>query len=161
MGIRSPFGYVGYEVKFAETTVHLLKNFCSGCHTNEDFGNGCKGCPAGQLFFAAKEYVMDAYESDILKKETKALKEIKKQLKLIEPYPLIGGMIYSKLNILGDLNIAIAKLKTIESDRIDYILADKARRKELDKIDLKIKEEKKHGVQKQDNTKGDGKNGKN
>ena len=90
MGIHSPFGYIGYEVKFGRTIVELLKRFCSTCHTDEDFEEGCRGCPVGNLIYRARDYLLDAYESDrdVSKKETLVLRKIKKQLDGIEPRPL-------------------------------------------------------------------------
>ena len=82
MGLRSPFDYVGYEVACGETIIYLLDTFCHGCHTNEDYDDGCNGCPAGQLIYKCKDYLKDAYESDFFPKQVAILQKIKKQIKV-------------------------------------------------------------------------------
>jgi len=64
MGLRAPFGYVGYEYKMAELFCHILDSLCSHCHTNDDYQEGCKSCPAGILVFGARDYVLNAQEED-------------------------------------------------------------------------------------------------
>ena len=64
MGLRPPFGYVGYEHKMAMAFVNVLDNFCSYCHTNKDYENGCRGCPAGRFVFACREYILSLQEED-------------------------------------------------------------------------------------------------
>lgn len=64
MGLHSPFGYVDYEVAFAELLITILDKLCAHCHTNQDYYNRCRGCPAGQLAFECRTYVLDAQEED-------------------------------------------------------------------------------------------------
>ena len=64
MGLRAPFDYVGYDVQFAEIMLKLLDDLCGGCHTNRDYDKGCHGCPAGQLIYACRNYLLEAHESD-------------------------------------------------------------------------------------------------
>ena len=64
MGLRSPFGYIGYEVTFGNLLVKLLDELCSHCHTNDDYHKGCRQCPAGNLIYEIKEYLEDYDESD-------------------------------------------------------------------------------------------------
>ena len=64
MGLRTPFGYAGYERAMAETAIELLDRFCSGCHTNEDFEGGCKECPIGNMIYACKRYVEEMHIRD-------------------------------------------------------------------------------------------------
>lgn len=64
MGIHSPFNYVGYEWQMPKLACDILELLCHPCHTNDDYENGCHGCPAGILFFACKEYVLEANEAD-------------------------------------------------------------------------------------------------
>jgi hypothetical protein len=64
MGLRSPFDYVGYEYKMAMLFITILDNLCSHCHTNTDYDDGCKGCPAGVSLFAYRDYVLNAQEED-------------------------------------------------------------------------------------------------
>jgi hypothetical protein len=64
MSLRAPFGYVGYEYKMAMLLATILDKLCSHCHTNDDYQDGCKSCPAGVLIFACREYVIDAQEED-------------------------------------------------------------------------------------------------
>lgn len=64
MGLHSPFGYVDREVEMAELLIAVLNRLCKGCHTNADYDQGCRGCPAGGLFFACKEYILMAEEGD-------------------------------------------------------------------------------------------------
>jgi hypothetical protein len=64
MGLRSPFDYSGYEVTMAEVLINLLEKFCSGCHTNEDYRRHCKGCPAGQLIYRCRKYLLEIDEVD-------------------------------------------------------------------------------------------------
>jgi len=88
MGLANPFGYVGYEVAFTELFVYLIEHFCGGCHSNEKCG-GCKECPIGQLVYASKDYVENAYETSHSKDRAKALWKVKKEIKPIEPEPLM------------------------------------------------------------------------
>lgn len=64
MGLHSPFGYCGYEVPMAKLMIELLEKLCSGCHTNDDYARGCKGCPAGQLIYKFHRYLLEVNESD-------------------------------------------------------------------------------------------------
>lgn len=64
MGLHAPFGYVGYEWQMPTLACDTLELLCQGCHTNQDYQNGCHGCPAGVFFYACKEYVMEAQEED-------------------------------------------------------------------------------------------------
>lgn len=64
MGLRSPFDYSGYEVPMAEIMIALLEKLCSACHTNDDYRRGCKGCPAGQLIYRTRKYLLGIDESD-------------------------------------------------------------------------------------------------
>lgn len=64
MGLHSPFGYVGYETAMAELMIMLLEKLCGGCHTNDDYEEGCKQCPAGQLIYELRDYLLDTNEAD-------------------------------------------------------------------------------------------------
>lgn len=64
MGLHSPFGYLSYEVTFANLLIHILDKLCSHCHTDEDYQGGCKSCPAGNLVFECRDYILTAHESD-------------------------------------------------------------------------------------------------
>jgi hypothetical protein len=64
MGLHSPFGYVNYETQMANLFFHVLDKLCAHCHTNRDYQEGCRGCPAGNLVFECKEYILCAIESD-------------------------------------------------------------------------------------------------
>jgi hypothetical protein len=64
MGLRSPFDYVNYEVSMAELLVGILDKLCAHCHTNRDYQEGCRSCPAGVLAFACRDYILGAEESD-------------------------------------------------------------------------------------------------
>jgi hypothetical protein len=64
MGLHSPFGYVGYEWQMPKLACDILELLCQPCHTNQDYEKGCHGCPAGTLFFACKEYVLESAEED-------------------------------------------------------------------------------------------------
>src|SRR4030065_951061 len=93
MGLRSPFGYVGYEMRFANTMCDLLDHFCRGCHTEDDFAQGGRGCPVGQLVYAAKDYILDAHEGNVdvtkgskkLQRKYNLLRDLKKAINPIEP----------------------------------------------------------------------------
>jgi len=90
MGLRSPFGYVGYEPDFLDCFIYLLENFCGSCHDNKrDYDGDCHKCPVGQLVYASKEYLLDAIESDICKENTRIIRKIKEEIKHIEPSPLL------------------------------------------------------------------------
>jgi hypothetical protein len=93
MGLRYPFGYGGYECAFLHTFIELLDMYCTGCHTNDDVNGNCMECPIGKLVYASKDYVMQAYESDMLKaaKEVKLLRKIKRSIKDIRPHPLFNA----------------------------------------------------------------------
>lgn len=65
MGLGSPFDYVGYEFQMVGIMVKLLDDLCGGCHTNDDYDNGCKDCPAGQLIYACRDYLLTAHEPDV------------------------------------------------------------------------------------------------
>ena len=58
MGLRSPFGYVGYEVAMAEMFIAILDKLCAHCHTNADYPRKCRECLAGNLAFACKSYIL-------------------------------------------------------------------------------------------------------
>lgn len=65
MGLRSPFGYVNYEVQMSELFINILDKLCAHCHTNDDYGKkGCHGCPAGNLAFECRDYILTAVEED-------------------------------------------------------------------------------------------------
>lgn len=64
MGLHSPFGYVGYEVTFADILVNIIDKLCAHCHTNDDYRKGCRECPAGQLLSECKDYLLSYDESD-------------------------------------------------------------------------------------------------
>ena len=64
MGLHSPFGYVGYEVPFTGLIISILEEVCGGCHTNNDYSRGCRGCPAGRFLYTLRAYVLEAHESD-------------------------------------------------------------------------------------------------
>lgn len=64
MGIHSPFDYVGYEWQMPKLACDILELLCHYCHTNRDYDEGCHGCPAGIMFFACKDYVLEAQEED-------------------------------------------------------------------------------------------------
>ena len=64
MGLHSPFGYVDYEVPMAELLIDILDKLCAHCHTNNDYCKGCAECPAGNLVFECKSYVLGAEEED-------------------------------------------------------------------------------------------------
>lgn len=89
MGLQSPFGYAGYETAFTKLFIELIENFCGSCHTNETHGGDCRSCPVGQLVYASRQYVLEAYESDILTEESEILRKIKKAIKPIEPSPMM------------------------------------------------------------------------
>lgn len=93
MGLRSPFGYVGYEPAFLDCFIYLLEHFCGSCHDNErDYGGDCHKCPVGQLVYASKDYLLDSYEykgSKNLKENGRIIRKIKKEIKPIKPSPLL------------------------------------------------------------------------
>jgi len=64
MGLRAPFGYVGYEYTMAELFCSILDKLCAHCHTNSDYQSGCASCPAGILLFECREYVLNAMLED-------------------------------------------------------------------------------------------------
>ena len=64
MSLRSPFDYAGYEVPMAELMISILDKLCGGCHTNDDYQNGCKDCPAGQMLYATRDYLLGTVEAD-------------------------------------------------------------------------------------------------
>jgi len=114
MGIHSPFGYVGYEKKFLKTFINLLDDFCSRCHTDRDFHKGCRGCPVGNLIYEAKEYLLNAYESDTFLKEAKIFRIIKEEIKNIEPHTIFKG--FATLNIKDRLLKLRKLLKKLEEE---------------------------------------------
>lgn len=91
MGLHYPFGYAGYELRFLDTFIYLLDNFCSSCHTNKDVNGNCKQCPIGNLIYKSKEYMQEAYEPGSLKEEAKIVKEIKTRIRKIKPSPLFNA----------------------------------------------------------------------
>jgi len=73
MGLHSPFGYVNYEVPMAELFIDILDKLCAHCHTNDDYRRGCtnddyrrgcRECPAGNLAFECRDYILNAEEED-------------------------------------------------------------------------------------------------
>lgn len=130
MGLRSPFGYVGFERRFAETMCGLLDSFCRGCHTEDDFKDGCRGCPIGVLIYAAKDYVLDAYEgnpeatkrSKPLQKKYRMLRDLKRAIRPIEPYPTFNAQwIYDEdqvPDVLGRVRKILSDMKFHE----DYVV---------------------------------------
>jgi len=64
MGLRAPFGYVGYEYTMAELFYTILDRLCAHCHTNDDYQEGCKSCPAGILILECRDYILTALEDD-------------------------------------------------------------------------------------------------
>lgn len=87
MGIHYVLGYTGYEEAFTNTFLHLIDNYCTGCHTNKDVGDDCKKCPIGNLLMASKEYILNAFEPPQDKKETRILRKLKEQVRKIQIYP--------------------------------------------------------------------------
>lgn len=84
MGLRSPFGYVGYEPAFLDCFIYLIENFCGGCHDNErDYDGDCHKCPVGQLVYASKDYLLESYD------DSPIVAKIKKEIKQFEPSPLM------------------------------------------------------------------------
>ena len=83
MGLRSPFGYVGYEYQMAKMFAAGLDNFCAHCHTNCDYDSGCKECPVGVLLFACREYIREAIGGS----EPEVVREMKACIKGIMPHP--------------------------------------------------------------------------
>jgi hypothetical protein len=53
-----------YEVAMAELFIDILDKLCAHCHTNEDYRKGCRECPAGNLAFECRDYVLNAIEED-------------------------------------------------------------------------------------------------
>ena len=90
MGLRSPFGYVGYVASFTRTFTDLIGGYCNNCHTDTDYQKGCRECPIGQLLYALREYLLDANEDYYGEREAKIAKEIKEVIKKIEPHPGYG-----------------------------------------------------------------------
>jgi hypothetical protein len=137
MGLRSPFGYGGFTVRFAELTIHLLDNFCSSCHSNKDW-DGCENCPIGNLFFEAKEYILNASETGHLIEENKVLREIKKEIKNIEPCTCFNAnWIFletrSKDSLLK-LRELVKDLKFLENQRIHPLILKREKMKVIDII---------------------------
>lgn len=64
MGLHSPFNYVGYEVSFSEIFINILDKLCAHCHTADDYRKGCRECPAGNLAFECRRYILSPDESD-------------------------------------------------------------------------------------------------
>lgn len=64
MSLHAPFGYVGYVTGMGKTIIDLLERFCGSCHTNDDYEGGCHGCPAGNLIYIAREYILECPEED-------------------------------------------------------------------------------------------------
>ena len=64
MGLRAPFGYVGYECTMAELFHTTLDKLCAHCHTNEDYQDGCHSCPAGVFLFECRKYLLTANLKD-------------------------------------------------------------------------------------------------
>jgi hypothetical protein len=151
MGLHSPFGYVGYGKTFAETIIYLVENFCGGCHSNDDFTGKCKGCPVGQLIYAAKDYISDMYVekpkkafimtpaeaiavmdkdkvlSHLLNKKASLLQALKKEVKKIEPHPLMLAQwiweVEKAKDALLPLREAIANIDFIEGRQSNQFVA--------------------------------------
>lgn len=64
MGLRSPFGYVDYEVPLSRLLIDIMDNLCAHCHTDRDYEKGCRGCPAGCFLYVVRDYILTAEESD-------------------------------------------------------------------------------------------------
>lgn len=64
MGLHCPFGYVGYVSQMGQTIIDMLERFCNHCHTDNDYENGCKGCPIGNYIFEARLYILTSMEED-------------------------------------------------------------------------------------------------
>lgn len=88
MGIKSPFGYCGYEPRMAMFVVTSIRDFCGGCHTNNDWDRDCKNCPMGQAIYAAKNYVIKIGFDKFNKKDAMLVKEVKNKIKRIVPRPM-------------------------------------------------------------------------
>jgi hypothetical protein len=48
----------------AELLVDVLDKLCAYCHTDDDYDEGCRGCPAGRLVFKCRDYILSAVEKD-------------------------------------------------------------------------------------------------
>lgn len=42
----------------------LLHQFCGACHTNDDYDGDCHRCPAGQLIYECRKYLIECVEED-------------------------------------------------------------------------------------------------
>lgn len=93
MGLRAPLGYSGQTTKFLELYLYLLDNFCTGCHTNDEYNKNCGKCPIGALMGEAKEYVLTTYDGDLNPTEKEVLDEIRKELSTLTPHPLFNASI--------------------------------------------------------------------
>ncbi len=152
MGIHYPFGYVGYESTCLHTFIFLIDSFCSGCHTNQDVGS-CRQCPVGKLVFKAKEYLLNAYESDICTQEAKILRKIKRAIKRIDPHPLFNnGWIWEEkrsTDELLSLRELLKDLEFVEDERLrDWCLQSQIRRRIRKKVEKEITALKKNGKKK-------------
>ena len=125
MGLRSPFGYYGYETTFVKTYIYLIDHFCSGCHTEDHTYGGCKdGCPAGVLINECKVQILQrakwAREDTILfdKKMKKSQKDktmikIGKEIKKIEQHPLFNSNFIFQDKLIPD---ALENLRKLAKD---------------------------------------------
>ena len=64
MGLHSPFSYVDYEVVMAELLIDILDKLCAPCHTSIDYDGECRECPAGNLAFECRDYIITMEEDD-------------------------------------------------------------------------------------------------
>lgn len=92
MGLHSPFGYVHYEETMLKTLIQLVDDYCTSCHTDQDYNEGCKGCPVGSLIYNCREYLLDVYitpydKCEYQKKYNETLLNIRKSLKRFKPHP--------------------------------------------------------------------------
>ena len=148
MGLHSPFGYVGYEERFLKAFIFLLDNFCTCCHTNDDFHNGCTDCPVGNLVYKSKEYLLEAYEPETKDGiEKKLIRKIKRIIKSLEPHEGFNGDWIFQDERSADVLLELRELRKdldFASDRrIDLFKIKQRRRKQVDKYLDSIKKKRK------------------
>lgn len=112
MGIHSPFGYVGYEVQFAEILTDILDKLCAGCHTSNDFWKGCQECPAGNLALECRRYILNAMEQDYFP-SCELLRAMKKKIKRLKPKPFFYRGTPHRPKVLADFAELTAKYKAL------------------------------------------------
>ena len=57
MVLKSPFGYVNMQVKMLGSALDIFRDYCYGCHSNVDWNDNCKECPAGNFIEHCKAYM--------------------------------------------------------------------------------------------------------